>query len=193
MIRFVAWLCFPPPWSQPPKPVPGSGQVPAGNPAAIWSNFGWTALIRWSVAGCKEDVMGGWPAGPASRELSELLLACFEGQSLCLLLFFLPPPNLLKILKIQRAGSGQGGGKKKLLCHTTSPWNQKHPGSFGGACPSDAVLYSFRGGTFSVSRASWGLEPPPPSTLPTSGLLVMQGFWLQEVGWCVSREGFLSL
>lgn len=92
-----------------------------------------------------------------------------------------PPPTFLKFLKFSELAAAKGG-KKKLLCHTTSPWNQKHPGSFGGACPSDAVLYSFRGGTFSVSRASWGLErhpPPIPHPLHPPHL------------WTVSHAGFL--
>lgn len=141
----------------------------------------------------------GWSVSrSASGELSGLLLAHFEGQSLCLLLSP-STPNLtfLKFLKFIKLAAARRG--KKLLCHTTPPW--KHPGSVSGACPRFYILLEVEHLVSAVPRGGrreHPQPPPPPSPPPhslssCSGLLVMQGFWLQEVGWCVSREGFLSL
>lgn len=119
----------------------------------------------------------GWSVSrSASGELSGLLLAHFEGRSLCLLFF--PILTFLKFIKL--AAGRKKGRKKKVLCHTTSPWMQKHPGSLSGACPWFYILLEEEHLVSGVPRGGWR-EPPPPIPSPPPLLLL----------WTVSHAGFL--
>lgn len=130
----------------------------------------------------------GWPA---SRELSELFLAGLKGRAFVCFSFFFFCYTLPKILEILLTGSGLGG--KKKCCVT--PLHTGSESILGVLVGPARALYRLKSSyvllkeepfVFGVPHGGWS-EPP------SSGSLVMEGFWLQEVGWCVSRKGFLSL
>lgn len=91
-----------------------------------------------------------------------------------------PTPNLLKILKIQRAGSGQGGEKKNCCVTPLHPGTKSVLGVSEGPVRATRfyILLEEEHLVSRVPRGGWS-DPPPPHPLHPPHL------------WTVSHAGFL--
>lgn len=170
MIRFVAWLCFPLLWFL----KHALYEVPARFLLIIQQQFEVILGERPWLGGVMQDAKKmSWVAGLKGAFWA--LPGRFEGQSLCLpfLFFFCTLPKILEIL---RTGSGLGG--KKCCVTPLHTGSESILGVLVGPAralyrlKSSYVLLKEKHFVFGVPHGGW-------SESPSSGSLVMEGFWLQ--------------